>query len=285
MKTTKVLIIGHQGMLGQALLKVFTQAVGVDREELDITSQLQVEKILNKLKPNVVINTAAYNNVDDCETVVGFKRAQNINDKAVGYLAKVCLDMEALFIHYSTGYVFDGQQKSGYAESDKPKPINKYAQTKWAGERHILQYNKLKHYIIRTSKLFGPAGISPLAKTSFFDLILHLSNNKEELEVVDDELSNFTYTPDLAQATKILLSKHYSYGTYHIINENPATWFRGAQVLFDILGSNVKLKAVKPNKFKRLAKRPKYDVLLNSKFPKLRNYEDALREYLDYQKL
>jgi len=275
-----VLILGSLGMLAREMLKIFPDAIGWDREEINIANQAQITSKLHKMQPKIVINCAAYNAVDDCESEAGFALAKKINGEAVGYLADVCAELGATLVHYSTNYVFNGKEKSGYAEDAAPNPISRYGESKLLGERKILQKQNLKYYLIRTSKLFGQKGKSELAKENFFDTMLKLAEQKKELKVVDDELSNFTYAPDLAQATKALLKQNLPAGIYHIANENPATWHQAAEVLFDITGQKVKLIPVSADEFPRPAKRPKYGILLNTKLPKLRNYEEALEEYL-----
>ncbi|PIR94877.1 dTDP-4-dehydrorhamnose reductase [Candidatus Falkowbacteria bacterium CG10_big_fil_rev_8_21_14_0_10_37_6] len=281
----KVLIIGFRGLLGQELAGVFSRAILWDKKEVDITDKNKLNAMLSKVKPDVVINAAAYNAVDNCETTDGFKLAKKINDDAVGYLADFCSKNNALLIHYSTNYVFSGNKKEGYNENDVPAPISKYGYSKLMGEKKITAKKNLKYYLIRTSKLFGVRGKSEFAKENFFDIMLKLANEKKDIKAVDDELSNFTYAPDLAQATKVLLEQNYEYGVYHIVNENPATWYHGARKLFDILKLGVKLIAAGSDEFSRPAKRPRHDILINTKFPKLRNYEDALHEFLKLKSL
>jgi len=268
-------------MLGQELLKVFPDAVGWDRGEINIVNETQVNDKLKNLQPDIIINCAAYNAVDDCENEAGFALAKKINGGALGYLADACLELKATLVHYSTNYVFDGEKEQGYAEDAESKPISKYGESKLLGEQEMLRRPNLKYYIIRTSKLFGQKGKSELAKENFFDVMIKLSEKKRELKVVDEELSNFTYAPDLALATKELLKKQCDYGIYHITNEGPCTWYQSAKTLFDILGKDVKLIPVSADEFSRPAARPKYAVLNNNKLPKLRNYKEALRDYLN----
>jgi dTDP-4-dehydrorhamnose reductase len=279
-KNKKILILGAQGMLGQEMLKVFPDAIGWDREDVNIANETQVKEKITALRPALIINCAAYNAVDDCENEAGFALAQKINGEAAGYLADVCLELKATLVHYSTNYVFDGEAKAGYAEDAAPNPISKYGESKLLGEQKILRHQNLKYYLIRTSKLFGPKGKSELAKENFFDTMIKLSEKKKELKVVDEELSNFTYAPDLAQATKDLVEQNFKHGIYHIANANPVTWYQAAEMLFDMLGKSVTLIPVAGNDFPRPAKRPKYGILLNTKLPKLRGYEEALEEYL-----
>ena len=283
MKNKIIIIIGARGSLGQALCGAFPQALGWDRDEIDITEKEQVNEKITELRPTVVINAAAYNDVDACEDEKQLALAQKINGAAVGYLADVCKNISAVLAHYSTNYVFKGDRLAGYIETDEPSPISNYGLSKLAGEREILSRAGLKFYLIRTSKLFGEKGKSAVAKENFFDVMLNLSKKQNEIKAVDEELSNFTYTPDLARATKSLIAGNYEPGIYHIVNENPATWCDGARVLFDILGKDVKLKAVGADAFRRPAKRPRYGILLNTKLPKLRSYQEALLEYLKNQ--
>lgn len=267
-------------MLGQELLKTFPQATGWDRNEIDITDKKQTEEKIAALRPNIVINAAAYNAVDQCETMEGFETAKKINGDASGFLAEICSEISAVFVHYSSNYIFDGNNKEGYNEDSIPKPINKYGETKLLGEEKILKIKGLKYYIIRTSKLFGKKGSSGAAKDNFFDIMLDLSKSQRDIKAVDDELSNFTYAPDLACFTKNILENDNAYGIYHGINEGACTWYEGAKMLFDITGKNVNLIPVNSSEFSRLAQRPKYAVLNNNKLPKLRGYEEALREFL-----
>ncbi|PIT93650.1 dTDP-4-dehydrorhamnose reductase [Candidatus Falkowbacteria bacterium CG10_big_fil_rev_8_21_14_0_10_43_11] len=276
----KTLVIGSRGMLGQEILKIFPNAVGWDRGEINIVNETQVNDKLKNLQPDIIINCAAYNAVDACENEAGFALAKKINGEALGYLADACLELKATLVHYSTNYVFNGEREQGYAEDAESKPISKYGESKLLGEQEILRRSNLKYYLIRTSKLFGQKGKSEMAKENFFDAMINLSRKQGEIRVVDDELSNFTYAPDLARATQSLMAENYSYGIYHITNENPCTWHQAARVLFDITGKKIKLIPVTANTFPRPAKRPQYGILLNTKLPKLRGYEEALSNYL-----
>jgi len=280
-------------MLGQELLKIFPDAIGIDRpslklrttsaKDLDITNKAQVENKIKELQPDIIINCAAYNAVDKCENPKEFELAKKINGDAVGYLADACLKNNIILIHFSTNYVFDGNSKDGYNEDNKPNPISKYGQTKLMGEQEILKRDNLKYYLIRLSKLFGKKGSSEVAKDNFFDVMMSAyakASTDKKIKVVDDELSNFTYAPDLAQVVQNLIEQNYKYGIYHIVNEDPCTWYDGAKTLFDILNRDVKLIRVDSKEFPRPAARPQYGILLNTKFPKLRSYKEALKEYL-----
>lgn len=283
----KVLITGAKGNLGQELVEVFAKDFEVvvwDREELDITDKADVDKKILELKPQIIINAAAYNAVDKCEDdEKEFELAKKINGYAVGFLAEIAGKINAALIHYSTDYVFGGSKKDGYKESDKASPISNYGRSKLLGEKLLQEIggkNGLDYYIIRTSKLFGKPGISEVAKKSFFDVMIDLSENREELKVVNEELSSFTYTRDLAKKTLEIVKEKKEKGIYHVANAEPCTWYEAAKYLFEILGRSVKITPVDSSAFPRPAKRPKYSVLLNAKLEPLRSYKEALREYI-----
>lgn len=284
----KILILGAHGNLGGQLVKIFSadkkyEVLAWDKEEIDIGDRELVLKKVNDLKPNVIINAAAYNAVDKCEeNEEAFNAAKKINGQAVGYLVEACLETGVIFFHYSSDYVFSGDKKEGYKEDDEPEPINKYGETKLIGEQEIIKKSGqgLKYYLIRTSKLFGPKGESQSAKPSFFDLMLDLAKKKKKLEVVDEEVSCFTYTSDLARATKKLLESEKGYGVFHITNIGQATWYEAAIKLFEFAKIKIQINPVAGCAIPRPAKRPAYSVLVNTKFDMQRNWEDALKEYL-----
>ena len=286
MNTKKVLIIGSKGMLGQELLRVFPadanyEVFGWDKllvsdtNNIDITNEAQVRKKIGALAPEIIINAAAYNNVDKAEEPAEFELAKKLNGLAPGYLAKAAREIHnpptplcvrgagegdflrkggesgAIFVHYSTDYVFDGQKEEGYKENDDPSPISNYGRTKLMGEQEVAKVGG-QYYIIRLQKLFGRSAQSAAAKKSFFETMLASARVKKEIEVVDEELANFTYAPDLAEYTKFLVDgnffnpptplcvrgagkrESYPSGIYHITNEGaPATWFGAAKILFE----------------------------------------------------
>ncbi|MBA3047884.1 dTDP-4-dehydrorhamnose reductase [Patescibacteria group bacterium] len=295
----KILILGAKGSLGGQLIKIFNadcEVVVWGRGEIDITDNELILKKIKDVKPDVIINAAAYNAVDRCETdEQEFELAKKLNGDAVGFLAQAAIEVGAILVHYSTDYVFGGianeannermkqiKKQGGFKEDDKPCPVNKYGETKLMGEQEIIKRSGqgLKWYLIRTSKLFGPKGESELAKPSFFDVILQLSKKRDCIDAVNGEMSCFTYTIDLAKATKKLIDENYGYGIYNIINSGSCTWYEAAAELFKIAGLNVKVNRVSADKFPRPAKRPKYSVLQNTKFEQLRSWKEALREYL-----
>jgi len=283
-----ILILGAAGNLGGQLKKIFAdrEITTWDRTDFDFLDFEELKSRLERLKPSLVINAAAYNAVDKCESdEVEAALAWKLNRDLPAVLADYCLSSGVFLIHYSTDYVFGGDNRlaGAYNELSCPEPVNVYGQTKLGGEQEIARraLPGLKYYLIRTSKLFGPSGDNPLAKPSFFDMMLALAEKNSEVKAVDGEMSCFTYTPDLAAATKSLIDDQAPRGIYHIINSEPATWYEGAKELFAIRQIDKKLLPVSPDEWQRPAKRPVYSVLENTRRPLLRSWRAALREYLN----
>ncbi len=281
----KVLVIGARGMLGGEIVKQFGQdenyeVLGWDFGEIDITDAESSNEKIRQEEPEIIINCAAYNNVDEAETEEGFKKALALNADAPKTLAEIAKEIDAVFVQYVTDYVFDGE-KGEYVEDDEKSPISKYGESKARGEDNVKKVGG-KYYLVRISKLFGLPGKSENAKKSFFETMLNLAKERNELKGVDSEKSCFTYVSDLAEATKSLLEEKYPFGVYHLINEGAVTWYEGVLKLFEIAGiKNVSVLPVGSDEFPRLAKIAKSTVLINTKFPKLRHYEDAIKDWLD----
>jgi dTDP-4-dehydrorhamnose reductase len=271
-------------MLGQDLMKVFEadaswNVFGVDREEMDMTSEESLMKIIGEIEPSAVINATGYNAVDKCETdEIEYELAKKINGYGPGILARICKEKGIAVVHYSSDYVFDGE-KGKYEEDDKTLPISNYGRSKLLGEEEVIK-NGEKYYIIRTSKLFGKPGKSPMSKKSFFDTMIQIAKDNSIVKVVDDEKSCFTYTPDLALETKKIIEENVPYGIYNVVNEGPCTWFEAAAELFKIAKMEVEVVPVASSEFPRPAKRPRSSVLINTKLKPLRDFKEALRQYL-----
>ena len=279
----KVLIIGARGMLGRELARIFKDSNPLlwDKKEVDITNQGQVKQLIIDKSPDLIINAAAYTDVDASES--NQKLAGLINGKAVGYLSETASEIGAVFVHYSSDYVFNGKNEQGYREDDQPSnPINVYGRSKILGEK-LLQDNCKKHYLIRSSGLFGKYG------RNFVDTILKLAKSQKEVKVVNDQFLKPTYAPDLAKVTKELIDKKHKFGIYHLINEKAVNWYDFAREICQVYSdvNKVKLGGIRPclsKEFSRPAKRPKYSVLLNTKIKPLRPWPEALREYLEDRK-
>ncbi len=283
-----ILILGGRGNLGSQLTKVFSEdydTISWDREDLDVLDFKSLEEKISTIKPELIINTVAYNAVDKCESKEGLPEARKLNIDLPAKLADICLKQRITLVHYSTDYVFSGlKEKPFFLEHEIPNPINKYGETKFFGEVEIgkrVEYG-LNAYIIRTSKLFGPPGKSAAAKKSFFDIMLEAaqSNGGKELTIVNEEQSCFTYTPDLAKATKRLWELKVPFGVFHLVNEDACTWHDAAMELFRLSGLKPLIRAVRSEDLFRAARRPKYSILKNTKVKKLRSYKQALAEYL-----
>ncbi|MCX7966780.1 MAG: dTDP-4-dehydrorhamnose reductase [Syntrophorhabdaceae bacterium] len=285
----KILVIGAKGLLGPELVKVFKEderydVTGWDVEDIDIGDEKNVMEKITYVRPHVIINAAAYNAVDKAEEPEGFELAKKINGLAPGYIARAATQVNAIIIHFSTDYVFDGNNPNGYDERSMPNPISKYGESKYLGEME-LKKNAQRYYLIRLQKMFGKPSGNPLAKKSFFEIMLNLARTQEVIKVVDDELSNFTYAPDLAGRTKFLIENELPFGIYHITNEGtPVTWYGAAKILFELADmKGVNLIPVSAEEFPRAAKRPKFSILINTKLPPLRSWPQALKEFLEHQ--
>lgn len=286
----KVLILGGLGNLGSQLVvsgqQLGYEIISWDQEDIDLTDWPAVEAKLAGQRFDIVINTVAYNAVDACESQPGQDLAYLLNRDLVRQLASWCQASGATMIQYSSDYVFAGDQLAGYTETDQAGPINEYGRSKLAGEQALIEQGEqgLQYYLIRTSKLFGPQGTSPATKVSFFDIMLKLAATEPELKGVDAEESCFTYTPDLAQATWQLLADKLPKGVYHIVNSQPATWYQALQTLQQLAGLTVPIRPISSADLPRPAARPQHSVLLMTKLPPLRPYQQALQEYLNKSK-
>ena len=281
----RVVIFGSQGLLGTALVAQFKQSfdvVGLDRKEIDILDAKQVTKKLGKLKPKLVINAVAYNNVDEAEkNDDAFEKARELNGYAVETLAKITKKLGIPLVHFSSEYVFDGANKKGYAEDSHPRPINRYGETKLLGERLLTQSTD-QYYLVRLSRLFGTPGLSGLTKKSFIDSMLEQAQKSGQLDVsvVNEEKSCPTYSVDLARLVYEIVINRQPFGIYHGANSGACTWFELAKEAFASKGLAVKVVPIKGNAYPRPAKRPQFGELINTKLPPQRSWQDALRDYI-----
>lgn len=270
----KILILGSNGMLGKELMEVFSgcDRTGWDIDDIDITDKSQVEKKITGLKPDIIINAAAYTDVDRCET--DWETCMKVNGEAVGYIAGAAGKAGATVVHISTDYVFDGKKCDGYREDAAPDPINNYGKAKLLGERRLAA-NRGKYYLIRTSWLFGRYG------KNFVETILKLAREREEIEVVDDQKGSPTYALDLSGRIREIVTGNYAPGIYHVTNRGTCTWFEFAKEI--VFQSKLKCRVIPTTSdtLQRPAPRPRYSILLNTKFKKeLRSWQEALQHYL-----
>lgn len=283
----KVLVLGSKGMLGQELAREFGvhdfEVIEMDKEHLDIVDFAATEEKIKNIMPDVLLNAVAYNLVDKIEEDTQiFELAKSINGEAAGNLARICKANNITFVHYSSDYVFKGDNRDGYKEDDKLDPVNKYGETKAVGENQLLNIGG-KFYIIRLSKLFGKPAASVGAKKSFVDQMIWLATEggKTHLDLVDEEVGCITYAPDLAKLTYEIITNQKPFGIYHGANSGVCSWYEWAKEVFKLKNINIDATPVSGEKFPRPAKRPQYSELLNTKLPKQRSWEEALKEYLN----
>jgi dTDP-4-dehydrorhamnose reductase len=209
-----ILVVGAKGMLGCDLMQVLTGDVrGVDIEEVDITSFESTRRVLLSLKPRVVVNAAAYTDVDGCEA--NRELAMQVNGEGVGHLALAAREIGAKLVHVSTDYVFDGTKERPWHEDDPTSPLSIYGESKLAGELNVRILPD--HLIVRTQWLYGLNG------KNFVETMLRLGGERKELSVVDDQTGSPTWTVDLSQAIKALIDRGCR-GIYHAANAGFCTW-------------------------------------------------------------
>ena len=237
----KVLVTGAKGMLGQDLCPIFEDAgafvIETDVDTLDITN---AEQVLTDIRPDLVVHCAAYTNVDKAEE--DLKTAELINVTGTENIAEACGKLGITLVYISTDYVFDGTKNEPYKPDDRPNPINNYGATKYEGEEAV-------------------RGLA----------------DREEVNVVDDQMGCPTWTVELANGILKLLSKPY--GTYHVCGSGSTTWYGFAKEIYAQAGLEVNLKPCTTDKFPRPAKRPAYSVMDNDKI--CRNWQAALKDYIE----
>ena len=283
----KVLILGAKGMLGQELAREFSvqnfEIIEWDKEDLDITDFFATQAKIKNIMPDILLNAVAYNLVDKIEEDPNiFELAKNINGEAVGNLVRICKENNIIFVHYSSDYVFKGDNKNGYREDDHTDPVNKYGQSKAIGEKIVLDIGG-KFYIVRLSKLFGKPASSLGGKKSFVDTMLWLATEggKTHLDLVDEEIGCITYALDLAKFTRYIIENKKPFGIYHGANSGVCSWYEWAKEIFKIKNIKIDITPLAGDKFPRPAKRPMYSELLNTKLPPQRSWQEALNEYLN----
>lgn len=283
----KVVLIGATGQLGADLVRAFSGQPGIElvpltHDDIEIQDYESTDRVLTKIAPAVVINTAAYHNVDTCEADPA--PAFAVNAYAVYRLALTCKRRRAALLHISTDYVFGGDlaRRRPYSESDPPHPINAYGISKLAGE-HFVRYVLDRYWIVRTSGLYGLARPSG-KKENFVELMLRLAKEDRDIRVVNDQTLSPTYTLDLAYAiTQVVQTRHY--GIFHITNSGSCTWYEFAGRIFGLVGLEPHLTPTTTAEFGAVALRPAYSVLANNALIQagiepLRSWRHALKAYL-----
>ena len=274
----RVAVIGASGQLGSDLVKVFEDVIPLTHKDIEVTDFASCE-ILKELKPDVVINTAAYHKTDECEE--NPEKTFLVNAIGARNIALICREIRAVDVYISTDYVFDGSKKEPYTEEDVPNPINVYGISKYAGE--ILTRYIDKHYIIRVSSLFGVAGASGKGG-NFVETMIKKAKSGDEINLVNDITMSPTYTKDAAMIIKKIISNKLPYGIYHVSNDGCCTWYEFAKAIFEITGIDANLKPITSDKFPTKAKRPKNSALSIKKIKSyginMRHWKEALKDYL-----
>ena len=259
----KALIVGSHGQLGIELVTELErrgyQVQAYSRAALDICDPGQVEQAVASFSPAVVLNAAAYNQVDLAEREP--QAAFAINSLAVRNLALACRQSDARLIHFSTDYVFDGLKQSPYVETDATHPLGAYAVSKLAGELYAQAYLETP-LVIRTSGVFGPGG-RHTPRGNFVELILRLAQGGQPIRVVEDHIASPTYAPLLA-ARSIDLYENGASGVFHIGGGTPISWYQYAGLIFRAAGVSPELRPTNEREYRTAARRPKYSALSNS---------------------
>ena len=280
----RVVIFGNAGQLGVELMREFASrgwmVRGWDRDEVDITQVAAVESAVASFDPAVVVNAAAYNQVDVAEQEPA--AAYQVNALAVRNVALACRQSGSRFIHFSTDYVFDGTTDRPYVETDAPHPMGAYGVSKLAGELYAKAYldNPL---IIRTSGVFGPGGLAT-ARGNFVELMLRLAASGQTIRVVEDHVASPAYAPALAARTADMAERGLT-GTYHVGGGTPISWYEYAKIIFAEAGLTPELRPTSEREYRTAAKRPKFSALSNSKMEaagieKMPPLDFAVKSYL-----
>ena len=275
----KILITGSDGMLGHDLADVLKgkhELILTTSKTLDITDKNHVIDFVSSQKPDMLINAAAYTDVDGCEK--NQELAYSVNGEGVRNLAMACKKIGCGLVHISTDYVFNGENTRPWVEDDETGPISVYGKSKLEGEKAICEILE-KYFILRTAWLYGVNG------RNFPKTMLELAENHSKITVVYDEVGTPTYTLDLAHAISKLIETD-CYGIYHLTNSGSCSWCEFARYIFEIAGADVEVVPVTADEFARPAPRPSYSVLENRNwvengFEPLRNYTEAIKEYIE----
>jgi dTDP-4-dehydrorhamnose reductase len=277
-----VLITGSNGQLGNEIQELTAEYSNcnfffTDKDELDIVDFEVVETYVLKNNIEIIINCAAYTNVDGAEEEPVL--ADEINHLAVKNLAEISKKQQLKLIHISTDYVFEGNSSEPYQEDDKTNPQNIYGNTKLNGEKAMLLINPANSIIIRTSWLYSEFG------NNFVKTMLRLTNEKEEISVVNDQIGSPTYAKDLAKAILEMLPsiKNNTVEVFHYSNKGKCSWFQFAEAIVKIANHSCTVNPVSSEVFKSKAKRPNFSLLNTNKIEntfqiKIPVWEDSLKK-------
>lgn len=281
----RVLVTGSNGQLGTDVclaLRDF-EVIPLTHEEIEITDMNSVDKVCSQFKPDVIINTAAYVQVDDCET--NPDKAFQVNALGVRNMAVAAHELGAILIHISTDQVFGGKtdyKNNPYTEFDCPLPVNVYSSSKLAGENFV-QHLCTRYFIVRTGALFGIAGSSGKGG-NFVETMLRLAREKDELKVVNDWVMSPAYAKDVATKITQLISTRY-FGIFHIVNRGICSWYEFASKILQFAGLKTLVIPITSDQYPQKAKRPNFSALDNYHLrllgmDDLRPWQEALKDYM-----
>lgn len=281
----RIAVVGGNGQLGSDVVEAFAEnedhVCSVNHSEIEISNLDSVAASLKSLRPDVIVNTAAMHHVENCEREP--EKAYAINAVGSRNLAMISQDLRATLIHISTDYVFNGQKRTPYGEEDSTLPLNVYGNSKLAGE-YFVRCGVSKHFVLRTSALYGRNPCRAKGGRNFVNLMLDLARDHGNVRVVDSEIVSPTCTRELARQI-VLLSRCDAYGLYHATAEGCCTWYEFAREIFRVANTKVKLEIADPNEFLPKVVRPQYSVLENRGLKRIglnrfSTWQDGLREYL-----
>jgi len=285
----KVAVIGGNGQLGSDVVAAFAAAgdsvESLSHADIELAELESVSGVLRKLRPEVIVNTAAMHHVDKCEQDPA--RAYAVNGIGSRNLAHAANEVSALLVHVSTDYVFDGNKRTPYEETDPPLPLNVYGNTKLAGEYYVRSIAQ-RHQVLRTSGIYGKEPCRAKGGLNFVEMMLKLARERGRVRVVDDEFVSPTFTAEIAGQI-VALSRSNLNGLFHGTAEGSCSWFEFAREIFALTGTKVVLEAAAPGEFPAKVPRPKYSVLENKALKshglnRFRPWQEGLRSYLDVRK-
>lgn len=281
----EIVVIGAEGQVGRDVCAEFEQhgdgVHGLNHPDLEVASSDSVQVVLSQIKPDVIVNCAAFHHVEHCELEPA--KAFAINAYGARNLAKTAASLDALLIHISTDYVFDGAKRAPYEENDLPRPLNAYGNSKLAGE-YFVRSQAPRHFVLRTSALYGKHPCRAKGGLNFVELMRKLAREGKEIKVVDAEFVTPTATVDLAKQI-VKLSRCDAFGLYHATAEGSCSWYEFAREIFALTESEVNLKVANPADFPSKVSRPHYSVLENKGLKSIgmnvfRPWQEGLKAYL-----
>jgi dTDP-4-dehydrorhamnose reductase len=281
----KIAVVGADGQLGVDVVSAFSrngdEVSSLTHADIELSDIDSVSKRLKDLCPNIVVNTAAMHHVENCEREP--PKAFAVNGLGARNLALVARELDATLFHVSTDYVFDGAKQSPYEETDAPRPLNVYGNTKLSGE-HFVRGACERHFVLRTSAIYGKSPCRAKGGLNFVELMLKLARERGKVRVVDSEFVTPTRTTEIARQI-VALSRSDSYGLYHATAEGCCSWHAFAAEIFKLTNTKVTLEIAGPNEFPAKVPRPMYSVLENRALKSrglnvFQPWQDGLREYL-----